>query len=372
MLRQAAAALSSHHNVLIIADDLTGACDAAAAFAHRNLATRVFLDPADHSASTRGAVALTTESRDIDPAHLRERLMPVTGWYTMDSLFLKKIDSMFRGNTFAEIAVMADLFPEAILYISPAFPALGRKCIAGELHWSDAAGEGRLDLSEHLRQNGLRVQRLPVAGAEAMAQRLRAEVEKGHRIFLQDASTDADLRETAAAISNTLETAILWVGSAGLSHTLAHFLLHENTASEAEAAQRQGPVYFFIGSDHPVTRLQVKKLRDADNGTPYRLVDVPRGRTTPQAIREAMAGASPEEIGCIFLTGGDTAMFVCAALGASSIEVGGEFAPGIPFGRLHGGDFSGVPVILKSGGFGEPELLCRIRSMFEPGKEHRS
>ena len=60
------------------------------------------------------------------------------------------------------------------------------------------------------------------------------------------------------------------------------------------------------------------------------------------------------------MTGGDTAHFVCRTLGIHALLLQREFAPGVPLAIAEGGPFDGVSVVLKSGGFGEPDLLCRL------------
>jgi uncharacterized protein YgbK (DUF1537 family) len=47
----------------------------------------------------------------------------------------------------------------------------------------------------------------------------------------------------------------------------------------------------------------------------------------------------------------------------------GEFAPGLPQGIAQGGVLDGVPVILKSGGFGREDVLCQIADRFTGGRE---
>ena len=55
----------------------------------------------------------------------------------------------------------------------------------------------------------------------------------------------------------------------------------------------------------------------------------------------------------LFMTGGETAINCCRALGASGVEIFAEVVPGIPMGRLIGGEFQGLPIITKAGAFGD-------------------
>jgi uncharacterized protein YgbK (DUF1537 family) len=69
------------------------------------------------------------------------------------------------------------------------------------------------------------------------------------------------------------------------------------------------------------------------------------------------------------MTGGETASQLCRVLGIKTLRLTHEFAPGIPAGLAEGGEFDGVPVIVKSGGFGSPDLLHRISQTFAPNTQ---
>jgi len=89
-----------------------------------------------------------------------------------------------------------------------------------------------------------------------------------------------------------------------------------------------------------------------------------RSETTETEIRNALRHLTPQSIGCLFMTGGETAAQLCRALGIETLLLTHELAPGVPAGIAEGGAFDGVPVVLKSGGFGSPDLLHRISQTF--------
>jgi uncharacterized protein YgbK (DUF1537 family) len=96
--------------------------------------------------------------------------------------------------------------------------------------------------------------------------------------------------------------------------------------------------------------VRVSRLTDRLAGRPGAVAGVLR----PLVGAVLEAGLGPG-LGLV-LTGGETALHVARGLGARSIEVTGEVAPGVPLGvlRLPGRD---VPVATKSGGFGGPDSL---------------
>ena len=68
------------------------------------------------------------------------------------------------------------------------------------------------------------------------------------------------------------------------------------------------------------------------------------------------------------LTGGDTALAVCRALGASALWLDGEIERGMPRGRLADGPHEGLSVVTKAGGFGGGDALLRaVRSLGAAG-----
>ena len=82
------------------------------------------------------------------------------------------------------------------------------------------------------------------------------------------------------------------------------------------------------------------------------------------AVAKAMAEVvstllRQHKIGALVLTGGDTALHVCRTLGANAIHIKGQLLPGIAAGRLIGGLAGGMPVVTKSGAFGEEEALIK-------------
>src|SRR5580704_13132303 len=103
-------------SVRIIADDLTGACDAAVAFACAGMTAEVEPNWSVLGSSNSQVIAYNTESRDIQPEASKLRMAEV-GARLIDGeadCFFKKIDSVFRGNTFTEIASYLSIVPHAL------------------------------------------------------------------------------------------------------------------------------------------------------------------------------------------------------------------------------------------------------------------
>jgi uncharacterized protein YgbK (DUF1537 family) len=89
---------------------------------------------------------------------------------------------------------------------------------------------------------------------------------------------------------------------------------------------------------------------------------LPASRQRGQQVFRALAAVvqkmlSTTAVSGLVIVGGDTAQTVLRALRASGLSLSGEIAAGVPYGRLVGGAFAGLPVATKAGGFGTDTAL---------------
>jgi len=381
--------------VIIIADDLTGACDAAVGFSCRGWDTEVMTDWHRAAGASAKVVAINTESREIPALEAAKRLASAARQLDISHTthIFKKIDSVFRGNTFDEIATTIREFPLDLAILAPAYPALGRTSMEGIVRVGDIVGECTFDLRDRLDAAGLKHGHIAAGStSEEVTEALTVSLNEDHRLAYCDAGSDTDLNAIVRG-ARKLGVRILWIGSAGLAYALALNL--SDIGGHASSLSPQvphpipisGPVVFFAGSDHPVTQRQLLALRSQIDVNEYPLdthlllekkctrtliVEVRRGYTTKRDICTAMKDLGQRNVSCLFMTGGDTAALVCRALGIQSLQLQNEFEPGLPRGIAVGGPFGGSTVILKSGGFGEADVLCRIARTFHPGSQTRN
>jgi uncharacterized protein YgbK (DUF1537 family) len=299
---------------LIIADDLTGACDAAAPFAARG--ARCIVSLWSRPLACSDVTAVSTESRDLEESEIQRRMEIVAAAAGEASVVFKKIDSTLRGSIRTEILAAMGAFNLPTVIVTPSFPDMGRRDRDGYLH---------------------------VDG--------QAPIHCGHiGINILDAAENADLDRIVAENLRASEP-VLWAGSAGLASALARKLYGDPQPLIAPVID--GPLVFCIGSDHPATLAQVRELNRPTFA-------IRRGQTTAEEIRRHLRGA-----GALFITGGDTASAVLAAIGAQSIAIQHEVVTGVPWGVLSGGSLNGTPVVTKSGGFGASDTLVRVADFFK-------
>ncbi|MGA9624831.1 MAG: four-carbon acid sugar kinase family protein [Bryobacteraceae bacterium] len=340
---------------LLIADDLTGACDAAVHFARRGYQTHVRLD--SHGEET-SVLAISAESRHLNAAELRRVMDELAQRLPVDRarILFKKIDSTLRGNVGAEIAAALTAFGCEAAVITPAYPAMGRTVEEGYLRVRDAEA---INLAARLRSQGLE------DCAPVQPSAVCAAIQAGARFISIDAACDRDL-DTIAAAGLESGRRILWSGSAGLASALARTLPWGGPlvlgSPLGTAPRPASSVLFCIGSDHPVTVEQQRRLL-ALGRSEHVVLNLSLRPTSLNRVRELVEDAAGAATALV-LSGGDTASLVCRALGVRRIQLEDEIVPGIPWGHLSGGAFDGWRVATKSGGFGAPHALIQVADFF--------
>jgi uncharacterized protein YgbK (DUF1537 family) len=418
--------------IAILADDLTGACDAAAPFARRGLSTRVLLSlrpmpirPLAHRDERDDVVAVDADTRRLSRRLAVARTtVAARALRTAETTHLfKKIDSTLRGHVGPELLACMRAWDAPLAVLCPAFPATGRWVQGGQLFV-----DGRGSLGDVATLAGLpadrRTGRLDLAtlraGPEAVERALGEQAAAGARVVVADADTPGHLTTLVAAALGYGQSTLL-AGSGGLGTALAAWAAaRAGVASQASDGLLEAdgaPWLVVVGSQTEVSHHQVvelaragaetidldvdallgqRSLADAagrraaallrEGVTPVLRLLVPPGvdgapgrgprdddravRALGRACRTAVEAtqASGSPSG-LFLTGGLTARACLLALGASGLRLEREPLPGIAAGRVVGGAWDGRPVITKAGGFGAPDAMRRL---VRPGSPRRT
>jgi uncharacterized protein YgbK (DUF1537 family) len=368
-----------HLDCLLVADDLTGACDAAVHFAMRGIGPAVVLVARGVIAARVRMVAISTESRDLPPDEIRRALFAAAAEFPGDSAarVFKKIDSTLRGNTGLEIAAALEAFHCDAAVVCPAFPKVHRVVEGGYLRVRNAPEFTPIEIAGRLQlQAGLACSHVRLEG-------IAATLSAGARLVSLDANCDLDLDCMAAAIL-PMGRRVLWAGSGGLASALARGIGGERVLAAVPA--RSGAALFCLGSDQGVTLAQQAALLEERGAVLFHpegatresiggalalgrhvVLRIPRGVVSMDQVREQISGAAAA---ALVLSGGDTASLVCRAAGVQRIELCDEIVPGVPRGILQGGEFDGVPVATKSGGFGDRDTLIRVADFFHARRDN--
>jgi uncharacterized protein YgbK (DUF1537 family) len=385
--------MTNSQKIGLIADDFTGAMDSGAQFSYSHLGVHFRF-----AGSPSGDVEIiNTASREIPAPDAVERVQAACRTLAGRHLF-KKIDSTLRGHVGAEIEAVLAACSYQKAVICPAAPLQGRTVRGGVLsingipleqttfkddplypaktsRLSELVGKPAVHLS-------LELVRGPLAGLTT------AITASPLPLLTADAESPDDLLTLARAI---LATQALPCGAFGLAKAYLQALEVEPVLNPP--FQPEGAVLVLVGSANQVAREQVARLetwsdslvlRFGPLGTPetiQQVFDLPplnkrilvlcaaQDKTvrTPEWLR---FGQTVSEIGLavlakfqpqtILVVGGETVTHFCQQAGVESIQVLGEAAPGIPYGRLQGGLLDQRLLITKAGGFGTPETLANI------------
>lgn len=309
----------------LIADDLTGAADAAVAFVGTRDPVRISLAGPLRAA---GVLALDTGTRDRGEEEAAAALRAALSHVAPGDELVVKIDSRLRGHVARTVATLRDALPERDVVVAPAFPAVGRFQTAAAI----AAALAPLEIRPG-ETPGVRAGEAPAPVA----------------VFA--ARTDAELDALVAARAG-LPTA--WVGTGGITRALAR----RESGLPPAAPRLRGPFLAVIGSTADVARAQVAAL--AAHGA------VVAGPADDLAARENLIVTSPDHpalaeaaarASLLLLSGGATARAVLQRCGVTELDVVAELEPGVVALRAAQLD---AAIVTKSGSFGDAGTWVRI------------
>lgn len=405
---------------VIIADDLTGSNDTGIQFLKAGFASSVILDPAALSSMEEcGAVVVDTESRNIpasEASGILERIIPCLAPLKGKRVIYKKVDSTLRGNIAAETAVLREGLHLPLTVFAPAYPRNKRTARDGLLLMdgvpvaeTEMGRDSRKpvttsSLAETLGGSGTAGVR-PVSLAEIREFRIPDILRKagGKGSFSFDTETDEDLQLIVEGVTEAaLPEDVLWVGSAGMAEAMvaspcpvllvmgslspksalqARYVLSEQLAApvrmnvgellrdrEAEESRLAEAVSRFLRERKHV--LLVSSLEEEQ-------IETGRRSGAGELVSESLAAVvsrvlSSVRVGGMFITGGEVAIRVVCALGAGGTSLVEEVEPGIPLVCLIGGEYGGLPLVTKAGGFGEEETMAHcvaVLSAFRDGRK---
>ena len=403
----------------IVADDLTGAMDSSGYFAHQGLSTVVILDP--NFSSDADVVVINTNSRAEDPGTARKKIKQAVR-SLVGRVVYKKIDSTLRGNIGAELeAAMEELACEKAI-VAPAFPAVGRTTVAGVLlvnGVSVAETQFAHDPISPVKESHIptllgrttkrRVGCVAIEdinmGSESLYRKVSGMPQDVVICDVMEQSHLTDIVQAAALAKGRW----LLCGSGGLARELYLLLPKVSRASRAKPSSLpSGPALVVVGTRNqvvanqllkakdklglPILNLGIEHLNDGDVASgkvgsiveeAVRLLEQGRGvalsstfsqyvpalkRSIPAILAEVVASIlASRKFAGLFLSGGDIAVEVCRRLSVSAISVHGEVELGVPAAEFIGGQYQGMRVVTKAGGFGTEDALVKSVSYLEKG-----
>lgn len=400
--------LNLKRDVVVVADDFTGANDAGVSLALGGKKVGV----AFHLPFTSDVdvLVLNSDSRALRAAESAEKLALFASDIASATWLVKKIDSTMRGNVGAEIDALLTLSGKQLAVVAPAFPAAGRithngLCLVkGKLlTQTEFASDPKTpvlsdDIAEIIGTQSTR------ACFSVCPGELKGKLAGTTGLLIVDAQTDHDLDLIIDAVLSS-DSRPLLVGSAGLCDALSRRL----------APPKKQRLLAVVGSMSEAAQLQLRKAQSHPDVTSI-LIDIndvfsnefdsyissitdvlrhgchcivytcPNTGARHQIERLCQQqGLSRAELGekvCSFLgeltrkalehepadalyvSGGDVAMAVASAFAASGFQITGQVATCVPFGNFLGCSWR-RPVMTKAGGFGNETTLLDVLHFIE-------
>lgn len=364
---------------VVLADDLTGALEIGVlgrAAGHHSmviLAGTPLSDDLAHAA----ILVLDTDTRELSSAAAsdvcRRILAHLLDQENLD--IFKKTDSLLRGNIAAELASLRSGFPGRKLVYVPAYPLLGRTVRNGILtvHGQDGSSEVG-DVFSLLETAIPRIELQHVRGDEDLQSWLLKEPSS---VLVCDAETQAQVEAFGETLKSQSGRCIV-AGPAGIFRSLFGYV--------AASGQPEFPVSLptgvgFIGSTHPVSNAQLEALatsaraeiaeaQGSDFGSYLPLWHSARNdgkwlmlRAQPDRSAAPSMRFSPVP-DALYLSGGATAAACLSLLHCRALEPMRELLPGVVLSHARMQDRV-LPVITKSGAFGDANTLVRLLAMLQ-------
>lgn len=350
--------------ILVLADDLTGALEVGAVFASSGLRAIVSTRPV--RGTQTDALILDTETRHSTPSDAVERIVAaVRESEVTPDLIYKKTDSTLRGNIRSELAALSKLFPPWRIGYAPAYPAQGRTVKNGRVH-----------------VNGIPLTETDFARDDlnpVFTSSVRELVgELSCTIF--DGVNEADIDYAAVTILSD-DMMRIAAGPTALARALAS--QPQARAAAHPALPRVATCLVVNGSRTEVSRSQERYAERQgclvrSNAAAWALVDAPVAiESVPTAVASSRADhvidlLRQRPTDGVLIIGGDTAYAFVSALGSPPIYPIAELLPGVPISRIGHADITlrpadpwDVVLITKAGGFGDIDVLCRVRQILE-------
>lgn len=378
---------------LILADDLTGACETGAELARLGCPTVVLPGNTDFApARDTQAVVVNTDSRHLAPGKAANLVKAWTTRLGQGRKLYKKTDSTLRGNIGAELEAMMLAGGIETLPFVPAFPAAGRTTRNG-IQYVEGVDLARTafaqdplcpvptgEIAKILRSHS----RLEVTCLKPDQPLPERSTSRQKMVLVFDAESDQDLER----IVGRLGRESLLTASAGAAGFLGAIMDQAEPREPAWTESHRGSLLVVNGSLHPSSLEQVRRglndglaevQADLTNQTVQALarfvqsgsdviLHVARRQEEgvcdllADTVGHALEGLKTPPILVVF--GGQTCQAVVDRLGAKYLVPCRRLQPGVIelVLRREQGDLT---LVSKSGGFGREDLLPRLRETFK-------
>lgn len=401
--------MSQTPRYIYVADDFTGATDTLATLARAGQKARLFLDvPSPDEVSDLDAFGVATDARALGNAEIKSLMKQIGAQLKahQPDILHYKICSTFDsapdvGNFVTATNQLCQSLDESRRIIVGGQPSLGRYCISGNLfaraydgktYRIDAHPVMRVHPVTPMRESDLRVHFTNLGGGEIhLSDPLEPAIEQ-NSVTLFDALKTSDLARIGAVVRQGAKP-LVCIGAS----SVAQAVFGADQGERPVCAQSfDGPVLGFVGSRSSVSLDQVKQANS------YVTISIdPKALETDELIRRAVvlleqkknvlihiidgqvdvrhardialasarliaAIVSKVQVGLLVVAGGDTSSAIIKQLAPQSLSCLGDIDPGVPMCMAHFTSLTKLPVVLKGGQVGRPDIFDHLSQGLMP------
>lgn len=275
------------NRLIVVADDLTGACDSAAYVADCGIKTEVVVDVANTPVSSgfSKAIIINTQTRTIDRERayfLFKTTVPkvVKQYCEADTriCIFKKIDTAFRGNVGIEIQGMLEGLDIKTAFLISAIPVLdritqkGHQIIEGrKIHLTDFSHDPINpvthsyipDIINHKTNLSAEGVELGESKTSRFLARIKNNTHDSAKVYVFDATIQSDIEQIVEQLYPNAKDCV-WIGSLGLIQALVKKLYGARTSDTCKykflnGINPSGNIIGISGSAHARTTEQIKE-----------------------------------------------------------------------------------------------------------------
>lgn len=401
--------------LLIVADDFTGALDTGVQLAKKGIETLVTIPASLNAPVPEGVrvISMDIETRHMSPSKAYDSVFSAAAYAIEQRIehVYKKIDSTLRGNIGAELSALIDAYNGRPVALIPAYPTAGRTTVGGyqlvngvHLNKTQFASDILNPVTDSY------IPHIISASCDkrvVLANTTSVMAEEKDTIYVLDTETEAQLADIGKSLKANGFSGLL-SGCAGFAEYLPAFLDIRPDMDQDKVTVDKGNMLIVCGSVNYVSTEQCKYAfeqgvpgvmltsgqkitngywdsqegendiadyarqcksagafiigcgtNSAQSGVPALPTGITGGFIAGQismAVEKLMTKA---DVSVLVIFGGDTAAAIMNRLGVSGIIPVTELLPGIVLSRF---TICSKPMcmVTKAGGFGSPDTIVKI------------
>ena len=408
--------------IIIISDDLTGACNTASFFTGNTGGVDVFIDSNNIKKETiesKRICIFNTNTRAINKNKAFKKVY-ILGERLKDfesNLIIKKIDTAYRGNVATEVDAIMDSLNIDLGFIVNSIPSISRITIGGfqlsngKLIEEDDFFDDPIDrvkesfvpeiLSKDCRRRVAMINLQNIRrGKKEINKRVKDNIEKNNKIIVFDSATEKDIEYIVKALLKKYKSAI-WVGSLGLIMSVSKergYYTDKNIKRPKKASRK------IIGFSASTYKATVKQLENAEKKGCIKMIKVniddtstnnlynefnriikklkreirdqnffiiPKvknglvakniGKKVIEVLSALAAGILKEiDIDRLVLIGGETSFSIMNKLGTKKIKIKAMIEDAVDYGIFMDGELSGKELAIKGGSVGNDRTIINM------------